>query len=130
MKPIFDRTCALLGLLALMPLLAAIALAIWIEDRNSPFYLGHRVGKNCVEFRMLKFRTMRVGAEAEREDLLARNEMDGPTFKMSADPRVTPLGRWQEPQDIAAMVVFLASERARNVTGQTVNVDGGFVMHW
>ncbi len=44
--------------------------------------------------------------------------------------RVVPLGRWQEPEDIAAMAVFLASERARNVTGQTVNVDGGFVMHW
>ncbi len=44
--------------------------------------------------------------------------------------RVTPLGRWQEPEDVAAMAVFLASERARNVTGQTVNVDGGFVMHW
>jgi len=44
--------------------------------------------------------------------------------------RVVPLGRWQEPEDIAAMVVFLASARAANVTGQTINVDGGFVMHW
>ena len=44
--------------------------------------------------------------------------------------RVVPLGRWQTPEDIAAMVVFLASERAANVTGQTINVDGGFVMHW
>jgi NAD(P)-dependent dehydrogenase (short-subunit alcohol dehydrogenase family) len=43
---------------------------------------------------------------------------------------VVPLGQWQEPEDIAAMAVFLASECARNVTGQTVNVDGGFVMHW
>ena len=38
---------------------------------------------------------------------------------------VTPLGRWQTPEDIAAMAVFLASARAMNVTGQTVNVDGG-----
>lgn len=44
--------------------------------------------------------------------------------------RMVPLNRWQEPEDIAAMAVFLASERARNVTGQTINVDGGFVMHW
>jgi NAD(P)-dependent dehydrogenase (short-subunit alcohol dehydrogenase family) len=44
--------------------------------------------------------------------------------------RVVPLGRWQEPEDIAAMAVFLASRRAKNVTGQTINVDGGFVMHW
>jgi 2-hydroxycyclohexanecarboxyl-CoA dehydrogenase len=44
--------------------------------------------------------------------------------------QVVPLGRWQEPEDIANMAVFLASDRARNVTGQTINVDGGFVMHW
>ncbi|MBI1313953.1 SDR family oxidoreductase [bacterium] len=44
--------------------------------------------------------------------------------------RVVPLGTWQQPEDIADMVVFLASRRAAQVTGQTVNVDGGFVMHW
>lgn len=44
--------------------------------------------------------------------------------------KVVPLGRWQEPSDIADMAVFLASRRARQVTGQTINVDGGFVMHW
>ncbi len=43
---------------------------------------------------------------------------------------MVPLGRWQTPEDVAAMVVFLTSERARNITGQTINVDGGFVMHW
>ncbi len=43
---------------------------------------------------------------------------------------IVPLGRWQTPEDIAAMIVFLTSEKARNVTGQTINVDGGFVMHW
>jgi NAD(P)-dependent dehydrogenase (short-subunit alcohol dehydrogenase family) len=44
--------------------------------------------------------------------------------------RVVPLGRWQTPEDVAALAVFLASSRAFNITGQTVNVDGGFVMHW
>lgn len=44
--------------------------------------------------------------------------------------RLVPLGRWQEPEDIAAMAVFLASARANNVTGQSINVDGGYVMHW
>jgi 2-hydroxycyclohexanecarboxyl-CoA dehydrogenase len=41
-----------------------------------------------------------------------------------------PLGRWQRPEDIADMVVFLSSDRAGEVTGQTINVDGGYVMHW
>jgi NAD(P)-dependent dehydrogenase (short-subunit alcohol dehydrogenase family) len=44
--------------------------------------------------------------------------------------RVVPLNRWQTPEDIAAMAVFLASTQASNITGQTINVDGGFVMHW
>jgi 2-hydroxycyclohexanecarboxyl-CoA dehydrogenase len=44
--------------------------------------------------------------------------------------RIVPLARWQTPADIADMVVFLSSDRAQQVTGQTINVDGGFVMHW
>lgn len=43
--------------------------------------------------------------------------------------KVVPLGRWQTPEDIAAAIVFLVSSRARNITGQAINVDGGFVMH-
>ena len=44
--------------------------------------------------------------------------------------KVIPLGRWQDADDMAALAVFLASPRARNICGQTLNVDGGFVMHW
>jgi 2-hydroxycyclohexanecarboxyl-CoA dehydrogenase len=43
---------------------------------------------------------------------------------------VAPLGRWQEPEEIADMVAFLSSARSAQVTGQTINVDGGQVMHW
>lgn len=43
--------------------------------------------------------------------------------------KVAPLGRWQEPAELAAMAVFLASAHARNITGQTINIDGGQVMH-
>lgn len=54
------------------------------------------------------------------------------TYEAWADEKirkVCPLGRWQEAEDMAAMTVFLASPRAQMVTGQTINVDGGFVMH-
>jgi 2-hydroxycyclohexanecarboxyl-CoA dehydrogenase len=44
--------------------------------------------------------------------------------------KVIPLQRWQTPEDIAAMIVFLCSPRASEITGQTINVDGGCVMHW
>lgn len=44
--------------------------------------------------------------------------------------QLTPLGRWQTPEDIANLIVFLSSHRARNITGQSINVDGGWVMRW
>jgi 2-hydroxycyclohexanecarboxyl-CoA dehydrogenase len=43
---------------------------------------------------------------------------------------IVPLGRWQRPEDVADMVTFLSSARAVQITGQTINVDGGYVMHW
>ena len=43
--------------------------------------------------------------------------------------QIAPLGKWQTPEEFAAMSVFLASDRARNITGQTLNIDGGQVMH-
>ena len=43
--------------------------------------------------------------------------------------KVSPLGRWQTPAEYAAMAVFLASDHGRNLTGQTINIDGGQVMH-
>lgn len=44
--------------------------------------------------------------------------------------KVVPLNSWQEPEEMAAMAVYLASPHGRNITGQCLNVDGGFVMHW
>jgi len=43
--------------------------------------------------------------------------------------KVSPLGQWQTPAEFAAMAVLLASDHARNITGQTINIDGGQVMH-
>jgi 2-hydroxycyclohexanecarboxyl-CoA dehydrogenase len=55
--------------------------------------------------------------------------LDYETWAADKIQRLVPLKRWQEPADVAAMAVFLASRHAHNVTGQTINVDGGFVMH-
>jgi NAD(P)-dependent dehydrogenase (short-subunit alcohol dehydrogenase family) len=55
-----------------------------------------------------------------------------PTYEQWAGEKVrtiVPLQRWQTPKDVASMSVFLASSRAHNVTGQCINVDGGYVMH-
>ena len=52
---------------------------------------------------------------------------DWATRKIKA---LVPLGEWQTPEAIADMIVFLSSGRASHITGQTINVDGGMVMHW
>lgn len=67
---------------------------------------------------------------ASNETLPADKQLTFEQWSQQKLANVVPLKRWQEPADIAAMAVFLASARANNITGQTVNVDGGFVMHW
>jgi NAD(P)-dependent dehydrogenase (short-subunit alcohol dehydrogenase family) len=67
-------------------------------------------------------------AWADRQPPEARREYDEWAAEKIA--KFVPLNRWQTPEDIAAMAVFLASKRAASITGQTVNVDGGYVMHW
>lgn len=57
-------------------------------------------------------------------------KLDYETWAGDKIKKMVPLGTWQQPSDIADMVTFLASKRANQVTGQTINVDGGFVMHW
>lgn len=67
--------------------------------------------------------------EASVANMLAESR---PTFEDWASDkirRVVPLGRWQDANDMAALAVFLASPLAKNITGQTINVDGGYVMH-
>jgi len=56
-------------------------------------------------------------------------EMKGPKdIFLSIVDRLTPLGREQTPEDIGRLVVFLTSEDAKNITGQSINVDGGVIM--
>jgi lipopolysaccharide/colanic/teichoic acid biosynthesis glycosyltransferase len=62
LKRVVDFCVALGALLILAPMLAAIAMAIWVDDFRFPFYAGVRLGRGGAEFRMIKFRTMRSGA--------------------------------------------------------------------
>jgi 2-hydroxycyclohexanecarboxyl-CoA dehydrogenase len=68
--------------------------------------------------------------EGQMKNLPADERVDYDTWGAQKIARLIPLNRWQTPEDIANMVVFLATERASNVTGQCINVDGGYVMHW
>ena len=75
------------------PPFLAIAIAIApLRRERSRWQL--RCGLHGRPFTFLKFRSMRVDAEALKKHLAPYNEMDGPAFKMTNDPRVTPLGRF------------------------------------
>lgn len=83
------------ALLLLSPLFLAIAIAIKLEDRGPVLFRQVRVGRHGREFRMLKFRSMRVDAEARLKELLAKNQhQTGVTFKLKDDPRITRVGKW------------------------------------
>ena len=92
-KSILDRLLAAVLLALTLPLLVLVALAIKLSSRGPVLFVQRRGGLHGRPFPMLKFRTMREDAEAQREALLAANEMDGPVFKIKDDPRVTALGR-------------------------------------
>jgi NAD(P)-dependent dehydrogenase (short-subunit alcohol dehydrogenase family) len=68
--------------------------------------------------------------EGQMQNLPPEQRVDFETWGAAKIKARIPLNRWQTPEDIAHMAVFLASKRAENITGQTINVDGGFVMHW
>ena len=94
-KSVADRVIALLALIVLAPVLLALVLAIRLDSSGPALFRQRRVGRNGKTFTMLKFRSMRSGAENELPALLGRNEVDGGVlFKLRSDPRVTAVGRW------------------------------------
>jgi lipopolysaccharide/colanic/teichoic acid biosynthesis glycosyltransferase len=70
------------------------ALAIKITSRGGVFFTQYRDGLGGRPFRMLKFRTMRLGADDEKQALRQHSEQDGPAFKIKDDPRLTTVGRF------------------------------------
>jgi exopolysaccharide biosynthesis polyprenyl glycosylphosphotransferase len=89
-----DIVGASISLILLLPLFIGISLAILFSMGRPVFYRQPRVGYLRRIFPCFKFRTMVRGAEDMMEDLEELNELDGPAFKLSDDPRVTPLGRF------------------------------------
>jgi exopolysaccharide biosynthesis polyprenyl glycosylphosphotransferase len=92
-KRSFDIVVSLLVVLLGLPLWIFVALAVKLTSPGPVFYRDRRIGLHEREFDMLKFRTMRADAPAQRLELVAQNEADGALFKIRRDPRVTPLGR-------------------------------------
>ena len=93
-KRAIDLAGATVVLLLAAPLMLLAAALIWIEDRGPVTYSSPRAGRRGQFFRMHKFRSMVVDADAQKEELAEDNERTGPIFKLSNDPRVTRIGRF------------------------------------
>jgi len=90
-----DLMASFLGLVLVAPLLGLISLAIKLDSRGPVFFSQERVGLGGSTFRMLKFRTMRDGADREKAELAHLNGSgDARLFKIQNDPRITRVGNF------------------------------------
>ena len=107
-KRLFDIVFSLLVLVLFSWLFAIVAIAIKIDDPKGPIiFKQRRVTKNGREFKMYKFRSMCVDAEARLEELRKSNEKTGPVFKMRNDPRITRVGKVIRKMSIDELPQFL-----------------------
>jgi lipopolysaccharide/colanic/teichoic acid biosynthesis glycosyltransferase len=90
-KRVMDVALTLFGLVAILPLLAVVAIAIKLDTRGPVFFVQTRVGKDGRTFGMVKFRSMVVNAESLLAGLAG--DRDGLCFKSKDDPRITRVGR-------------------------------------
>lgn len=99
-KYVMDRAVAVAALIALSPLLVAMAIVIRATSPGPVFFRQGRVGREGKKFRVWKFRTMYVDAEQRLAQVLHQNEGDGLLFKIRDDPRITSVGRWMRRTSI------------------------------
>jgi lipopolysaccharide/colanic/teichoic acid biosynthesis glycosyltransferase len=93
LKRAFDVIVGFCAVILLAPVFLVIAILVK-RDGGPVFFRQTRIGLMGREFKMLKFRSMCVDAEAKLKDLLAKNEKaSGVTFKMKDDPRITKIGK-------------------------------------
>jgi len=93
-KRAIDIVVSAIFLLLLLPLFAMIAIVVKLSSRGPIFFRWRIVGKDGELLEAFKFRSMYCDAEERKARLLAENEMSGPVFKMTNDPRITNVGRW------------------------------------
>ena len=93
-KRAIDICASLVLLVLLSPLLAAIAVLVKFDSKGPIFYRWKVLGLNKKPVTSYKFRTMVENADDLKKELMSRNEMTGPAFKMENDPRITKAGKW------------------------------------
>ena len=100
---------------------------IWCDDRGPAFFRQTRVGRNGREFRIWKFRTMRVNADAELTTLLSQQGAgDKPLFKVAGDPRITRIGQWLRRTSLDEFPqLFNVFEGSMSLVGRGPGAQGG-----
>lgn len=93
-KRLIDGFVSIVVLILLLPLMLTVAILIKLTSPGPVFFSQYRVGMNQRQFRLYKFRSMVVDAEARKVELQHLNQRDGPAFKMDNDPRMTKIGRF------------------------------------
>ena len=93
-KRLLDLTLGSLALVLLSPLFLAVAIAVRLQSNGPALYRSERVGARGQSFTCFKFRTMVENAHQLRDNLTHLNERAGILFKITKDPRLTPLGAW------------------------------------
>ena len=93
-KMLLDFFGALALIVVTSPLMLAIAVLVKLTSPGPALFRQQRSGLNGTPFEILKFRTMSTNAEQLKHELAAMNEMSGPVFKVTNDPRITHLGKW------------------------------------
>ena len=94
LKQGMDFTGTVLGLILISPVMIGVAIAIKLTSQGPVFFKQMRSGLNGAPFTIYKYRTRVTNAEQLKHELAAMNEMTGPVFKVTSDPRVTPIGKW------------------------------------
>ncbi len=93
LKRLLDISVSLLTLILLAPLFLVITILIKLDSPGSALFVQQRIGLNKRRFGMYKFRTMIADAEKKQSELESQNEVSGPVFKISNDPRITRIGK-------------------------------------
>ena len=93
-KRMIDAALSIAVLIILFPVMAVVAILIKLTSPGPVLFVQNRVGMNQRQFKLYKFRSMVVDAEARKLELAHLNERDGPAFKIENDPRITRIGRF------------------------------------
>ncbi|MBF0331768.1 MAG: sugar transferase [Candidatus Omnitrophica bacterium] len=93
-KRAFDVVASFAGIVCLLPVFIMLGILIKMDSPGPVFYFSSRYGRGGRVLKMWKFRSMVAGADKQLDELKAKNEVDGPIFKIRQDPRITPLGKF------------------------------------